>query len=181
MKQKRLKVAASLLLTITLFTAMNVEAAEVKEGVEIERNFTDDDKFSLEIRVEEGGYLIDGKARISKGTIAYELPLETTKTFQVQSMDGYEIKDIRYEQPGIGVEYSILNQMEANEISIQTVSTKIVATIEFEETKKGKLKIDSLATGDEHRTIDWVIIMLISGCFLIWVKRKKQEDTYKAK
>lgn len=179
MKYKWIQQLLCLLLFLfaPLLTLSTSYASESSGSIYVERNFTDDDKFTLEIQVKEGGYVIDGNTRISTGTVAYEVPLETFKTFEIYSLKGYKLKDITYEQPEMDIYQSILSELHDNKITVQSLSTKVIVSVAFEKTGEWP----GIDTGDTT-SIGIFTMTCISSLvvFFMVMKKKKEKDTYKA-
>lgn len=202
MKKTWIKLTIILLLSTIPFQKQSiVKASEVSVGVVVERNFTADDRFTLELRVNKGGYVIDGSAWISEGIIAYELPVATEKSFQVKCEKGYKLKSITFEQPEIDVSKSLLSELKEDTFNIHTVSTKTIVTVEFEKdpndrpdpepspnpeptpgdepSDNGGTK-DGPSTGDNTDIQQLFTVCIGAFLLLVFIKKKKQKDTYNA-
>lgn len=96
---------------------------EDTSNVVISFDLTTEDRFTYEVKVNEGGYLIDGSQRITNGTVAYELSVGQTKEFKVETERGYEVKEIR--------DNGKLLNTEGNRIKIAGVSAKSILEVRY--------------------------------------------------
>lgn len=171
---KRKAIAVLFIFLNLVVPRQDIEAKETV-GIAVSKiviDFTDEHRYILELRVKEGGYALDGSMPIKDGIVEYELPLETQKRFKIESNPGYQLKDIKYEYPELGMKRSIIEEIKNDSITLDTVSTHAVVTVEFE-------KREGLQTGDTTKVKVWIVgilLVVVGGCMV--VKKKKEESTY---
>lgn len=111
---------------IGLIIPVGLQAIEDKEDrieTVITFNLTAEDRFTYEVRVSEGGYLIDGSQRITNGIMEYQLSVGQTKEFSLEADRGYEVKEIQVNEEKI--------DREVDKIEIAGVSKKSILEVRY--------------------------------------------------
>lgn len=111
---------------IGLIIPVGLQAIEDKEDrieTVITFNLTAEDRFTYEVRVSEGGYLIDGSQRITNGIMEYQLSVGQTKEFSLEADRGYEVKEIQVNEEKV--------DREVDKIEIAGVSKKSILEVRY--------------------------------------------------
>lgn len=160
-----IKRAIAVLTIVSILTG--VEGKEEEIETEIGFYLTKEDRYPYEVRVSEGGYVIDGRQRITNGIVAYELSVGQRKKFVLEAKEGYELEEI--------VINGKVEEREVKEIEIQGVSAKSELEVRYEKKEETyqpdetesleveKEEREILSTGDliETSSYLWIVVLIV--------------------
>lgn len=172
---------AVMIVGIWLLLSPVIEGKEIEMPVRLE--IGKEDRFVYEVRVSEGGYLLDGRQKITNGIMEYELKVGERKEFRIEAVEGYEIKEIRINGE---------SQKKQDRVTVIGVAGRSVLEVEYgkkeetpkpdkidkEEEVKEKEKRREVSTGDilEIKEYLWLIAIAIYGMYESKKEKREGEE-----
>lgn len=178
----------SLMLIVTLFLSMGAETVasgrkkdpyikEARAYVTVAFN----DNYVLEVKVQGGGSLCDGKQKIRKGILEYNLPVGTKKSFEIQPDKGYVLQSVHLVKPEIDPEEKtpLMDEVENGTFLVVKTPVKQVVEVNFQKAETGSVFGITPKTGDLSEIGWYVTAMLLAAAAVIGIAAKKRNKRYK--
>ena len=186
----------AVIISMALVSSMGlatIQAFEQSDGTgtsEVSIVFTDENKYNLTLNVGDGGSVIDGSQSIRKGTVRYEVGLDTTKQFKLMPDKGYKVGKVVYEKPDLKEKLDLTKEIQKNKsIELQVENTEMILTIGFEidntqgtggnaqGTGGNAHEAGSIDTGDaSYENLYMLLAVVVIGvAYYLYASRKKEQ------